>query len=466
MGLRVRMNWHVPRTTYLLSISMTLALLVYCEATESDTVQVQLGNGWNLISLPVDPGSNSIQSVLLSIQGYYDAVFAYNSYAGVWEIYLAEAPDFLNTLHSMEPGRGYWVHTIDSALLEITGDEIADTSVQFNRGPNLIGYNSLKKRPVRNALSSIHGRYLSVWTYSNPPGAWMRYNVGGPYPNSLEQLEPGKGYLIHAKEDCIWDVRAEEPGRVRIAFWNIRIFSNGSRDDEELQQICDVLKDYDMIAIAELRDEEVLQRAVAMLEDMGKTYAYEISSEVGRGVKERYAFLYEIEDFEVAVIGEVFPDPNDDFIREPYYATFKAGEFDFTIINIHVIWGSTLEGRRAEIRKLDDVYSAIQAEDENEQDVMLVGDFNRPPDDGSFDELRCIEYMTCLFMPPAASNIVDTNLYDNIWFQFIYLNEYSGNCGIDKFDETDFGNDDEAANLAVSDHRPVWAEFFIDIDDD
>ena len=27
---------------------------------------------------------------------------------------------------------------------------------------------------------------------------------------------------------------------------------------------------------------------------------------------------------------------------------------------------------------------------------------------------------------------------------------------------TDFGNDDTAANLAVSDHRPVWAVFSID----
>ena len=46
----------------------------------------------------------------------------------------------------------------------------------------------------------------------------------------------------------------------------------------------------------------------------------------------------------------------------------------------------------------------------------------------------------------------------------------SKNTSIDReltgFDETDFGNDDKAANLAVSDHRPVWAVFSIDRDDD
>ena len=41
-----------------------------------------------------------------------------------------------------------------------------------------------------------------------------------------------------------------------------------------------------------------------------------------------------------------------------------------------------------------------------------------------------------------------------------------GRCGIDRFDETDFGNDDKVANLAVSDHRPIWAVFNMTRDDD
>ena len=46
------------------------------------------------------------------------------------------------------------------------------------------------------------------------------------------------------------------------------------------------------------------------------------------------------------------------------------------------------------------------------------------------------------------------------------MSEYTDVSGIDKFDETEFGNDDEAANLAVSDHRPVWAELHTDKADD
>ena len=52
----------------------------------------------------------------------------------------------------------------------------------------------------------------------------------------------------------------------RLAAWNIRIFSKGSRNDDELNHIAKVLMDYDFIAIVELRDEVVLRRTEAILE--------------------------------------------------------------------------------------------------------------------------------------------------------------------------------------------------------
>ena len=51
-------------------------------------------------------------------------------------------------------------------------------------------------------------------------------------------------------------------------------------------------------------------------------------------------------------------------------------------------------------------------------------------------------------------------------FQTDAVTEYLGGCGIDRFDEADFGNNDKSANLAVSDHRPVWAIFSITQEDD
>ena len=75
----------------------------------------------------------------------------------------------------------------------------------------------------------------------------------------------------------------------RLAAWNIRIFSNGSRNDNELHQIAKVLIRYDFIAIVELRDEVVLIRTEAILAGMGRDYDYVMSPPVGAKVKERYA---------------------------------------------------------------------------------------------------------------------------------------------------------------------------------
>ncbi len=253
----------------------------------------------------------------------------------------------------------------------------------------------------------------------------------------------------------------------RLAAWNIRIFSDNSRDDDELHHIAEVLIGYDFIAIVELRDEVVLMRTEEVLNRMGRDYDYVMSPPVGASVKERYAFLFDPRIVHVIEDGKVFPDPNDTFFREPYFATFKAGEFDFTAIAMHVIWGKDEGKRQREVQELANVYQMVQAADEAEQDVILLGDFNRNPDDQSaYGPLLSIPSMKHLFQLPEKSHIRDTSLYDNIFFQTRHVTEYTGESGIERFDETYFGNNDDAASLAVSDHRPVWGAFRIDTDDD
>ena len=211
----------------------------------------------------------------------------------------------------------------------------------------------------------------------------------------------------------------------------------------------------------------VLTRTEAVLEGMGRDYDYLMSGPVGAKVKERYAFLFDPRIVRVIENGKVFPDPNDVFLREPYFARFKAGEFDFTAIAVHVIWGDSVKQRQREVQKLADVYQAVQAADKTEQDVILLGDFNRNPDDQlAYGRLLSIPSMRYLFQLPEKSHIKDTSLYDNIFFQTRHVTEYTGDSGIERFDEAHFRNDDAAASLAVSDHRPVWGTFRIDTDDD
>ena len=266
------------------------------------------------------------------------------------------------------------------------------------------------------------------------------------------------------------DVGISEQTDLRLAAWNIRIMSNKSRTDAELMEIARTLADYDFIAIVELRDEAVLKRTQRILLQMGAAYDYQFSPAVGRGVKERCAFLYKKERVSVIRPGELYPDTadgKDDFMRDPYWATFRAGEFDFSVIAVHVIWGDTVGPRKAEVRALADVYRYVQDANGDEEDVLLVGDFNRnPTDTETYHPIMSIPSMTRLFNFPQRSHIRDTSLYDNIFFEENHVTEYLGKSGIDRFDETDFGNNDQAANLAVSDHRPVWAVFSVTQEDD
>ena len=224
------------------------------------------------------------------------------------------------------------------------------------------------------------------------------------------------------------DVRVSEQSDLRLAAWNIRIMSNKSRSNTELIEIARTLADYDFIAIVELRDEMVLKRTQKILSQMGKLYDYEFSPAVGRGSKERYAFLYRSKLVSVVRHGELYPDAadgKDDFSRDPYWATFRAGEFDFSVIAVHVIWGDRVGRRKAEVKALADVYRYVQEANGTEEDVLLVGDFNRNPNDvESYSRIMSIPSMTRLFELPQKSHIRDSSLYDNIYFQTDAVTEY------------------------------------------
>ncbi len=253
---------------------------------------------------------------------------------------------------------------------------------------------------------------------------------------------------------------------IKVCSFNIRIFSNKSRNDQELETIAKILKYYDLIAIQELKDEDVLKRTVTILKRMGYRYDYVISPPVGKIIKERYAFLFRPEKISLKDQGKVYLDKNDEFLREPFYAEFQAGHFDFLLVNIHVIYGDNENLRRKEIFSLAKVYRTLQKENPKEKDIILLGDFNLSPEDEGFKEFKFFEAMRYLIISPDKTTITDTNLYDNFWFQQNFVKEYTGQSGVIRFDENIFQNNDRKAKLAVSDHRPIWADFKIDMEDD
>ena len=272
--------------------------------------------------------------------------------------------------------------------------------------------------------------------------------------------------FFYASEKAAASPLYPEKACLKMASWNIRILSK-KRNAAALARIAAILRDYDFISILEVRDQEVIAQLCLLLAQYGKQYSYELSPPLGRKIKERYCFLYNRQRIRVLIPGQVFPDPEDKFIREPYYATFVCDQFDFTFISTHVIWGKTVGERRREITELARVFRYIQDQDPYENDVILAGDFNRSPkDDLAFAALKSIPNMIYLFAEPERTMIGDTNLYDNIWFQKNFVREFMNHKGMVRFDEVDFAGDRRLASKVVSDHRPIWALFKVTGPDD
>ncbi|MBW2968618.1 endonuclease/exonuclease/phosphatase family protein [Candidatus Woesearchaeota archaeon] len=252
---------------------------------------------------------------------------------------------------------------------------------------------------------------------------------------------------------------------ITIASFNIRKFSDTSRNDEELDKITEVLKQFDLIAVQEIiGDVKILNRTVEMLAKKGKKYNFVVSEPMGNVQKERYAFLF---NKKLTLVGKpkIYYDKYDKFIREPYFASFKSGEFDFDIFTVHILYGDNAYDREPEMRQIANVYSYYQENDAVENDLILTGDFNTRPWDDNFDYIWAIPNVKVVIRDGESTIGKYGNLYDNIIFTESSTQEYTGLNRIYTFDKILELEQEEARNK-VSDHRPVYAVFCTGEDDD
>jgi hypothetical protein len=163
--------------------------------------------GWNLASVPISPASTVITSVLSSVDGSYDLVYAYvpDSSGGTWKTYDVARPPFLNSLTDIDRSIGFWIRMTEAATLSVEGTEPDTTAIELLGGWNLVGYPSAVTRPITEALQTIDGKYDLVYAYHAEDGdqAWKTYDVARPpFLNTLNSIEPWRCYWIRTTEDC------------------------------------------------------------------------------------------------------------------------------------------------------------------------------------------------------------------------------------------------------------------------
>ncbi len=167
---------------------------------------INSSQGWNLMSTPLILIEIEIQEVLQSLENHFDAVQWYNvtDSNDPWKHFHTSKPPQINDLNEIDHTIGFWIHIIDPAgtILVLNGTRPSTPQyISLNSGWNLVGYPSLSNKNRTEALNNLtFGTHVdAIWTYNAGAQKWEE--VG-----ELNYFVMGKGYWIHAKTDCVWEV--------------------------------------------------------------------------------------------------------------------------------------------------------------------------------------------------------------------------------------------------------------------
>jgi endonuclease/exonuclease/phosphatase family metal-dependent hydrolase len=285
-------------------------------------------------------------------------------------------------------------------------------------------------------------------------------------------------------------IPARTKQNVLIATWNLTNFGLQQRKKVHFALMADILSPFDLVAVQEVADD--LAHTEALLKALGKEWDAIYSDPAGN--QERLAYLFRsdrVEPFGLAAelamrgyeraritIEDIDPglDPFTGFNRNPYIVGFRAGKFEFSVVNVHLFW-SNLKVRRLETRALAKwAKSRIKSAGPPHNDIILIGDFNLPrmePGDPIFKELTAYGVQ----LPKHTTDLVGTNLagdfdYDQVaFFPGPTEADFTKKMGVFDFDNALFKQHWSAGGATknpdfftyvryyIADHRPLWAEF-------
>lgn len=280
---------------------------------------------------------------------------------------------------------------------------------------------------------------------------------------------------------------------INVAIWNIREFGKVRRDDASIHYIAEILGQFDLVAIVELRNDLTdLSRTLPILGPSWDIVYSDWIDDPG-GNKERVAFLFDRRAVTFNGLAAEIDAPRgksateylakQSFWRSPYMCSFRAGNFDFIAIATHARWGDSIKGREAELAMLAEwIDGRFKNRFVEDHDLIVMGDFNTPKvGDKLFNALtsRGLLIPDTLRELKAGDQVIEgSNLkkdarYDQILHLPTMKERFSNHAGTLDFFENDAAiselfpdkkyNRDEFS-FQLSDHFPIWVQIKTDID--
>lgn len=251
---------------------------------------------------------------------------------------------------------------------------------------------------------------------------------------------------------------------IKIASFNIQVFGEKKINDPGVVQVLvGICRHFDVIAVQEVRSvqENVIPLFVDALNADGSHYSYVIGPRLGRtNSKEQYAFIFDTASIEVDR-NQTYTvnDEGDRLHREPLVGWFRVRgpkpeeAFTFSLAAVH----TDPDDVPRELLALRDAFFAIRDDSRQEDDVIMLGDFNA--DSEHLRELGQIPGLGHVISQDQPTNTRGTHQYDNLLFDSQATPEYTGRGGVfDFMREYNLSLEDA---LLVSDHLPIWAEFSV-----
>ncbi len=254
-----------------------------------------------------------------------------------------------------------------------------------------------------------------------------------------------------------------DEGTIRIASFNIEAFGPAKVENDAVMEVLGrIIREFDIVAIQDVRSDrpDVLRELLDRVNETGRHYSLLVGPQVGRtSNKVQYVFVFDQVTVEAdRVASYTVDDPDDLLHRPPFVGWFRTRgpdtdrAFTFTLVNVH----TDRDESQYEIEALDDVFYKVRDDGRDEDDLIMLGDFNL--DDKHLGKLGAITGILAA-IANRPTNTRQTQQYDNLVFQLPATSEYAGHSGV--FDFMREYNLTLEQALQVSDHLPVWAEFSV-----
>jgi len=172
----------------------------------TQTVDIPLHAGWNLISLSLQPSTTNVAELFAPIASDLEAAYTWDAISGTWQRYSPHVPSYVNTLTQIDPNKGIWLQVNRDLTLQVQGSP-RGSGVSLVAGWNLVAYPGTTAKSVQEAFASVEGKYSTVLGYQSggEGGEWQTYDVNAPADsNTLQSVQPGYGYWVNARQSCTW----------------------------------------------------------------------------------------------------------------------------------------------------------------------------------------------------------------------------------------------------------------------